>query len=85
MTLLQLCTQEKVTRIDALKLDIEGQDLAVLTQFFEQAPTVLHPSLMILELDENSAAPLIELTQSHAYLILERTHMNIVVRKRDRT
>ena len=85
MTLLQLCQDNEVTRIDALKLDIEGLDLAVLTQFFEQAPTSLQPKLMILELDEDSAAPLIELTQAHAYLILKRTRMNIVVQKRDQT
>jgi len=85
MTLMQLCEQENVTRIDSLKLDIEGVDLAVLTQFFEQAPETLHPRLMILELDANSAAPLIELTQAHAYLILKRTRMNVVMRKRDRT
>jgi len=83
MTLLQLCQDNEVTRIDALKLDIEGLDLAVLTQFFEQAPTSLQPKLMILELNEDSAAPLIELTQAHAYLILKR--MNVVVRKRDQT
>lgn len=85
MTLMQLCEQESVTRIDALKLDIEGMDLAVLSQFFEQAPASLHPELLILELDEDSAAPLIELTQAHAYLILKRTRMNVVMRKRDRT
>lgn len=85
MTLLQLCAQYEVARIDALKLDIEGQDLAVLTQFFEQAPKTLHPQMMILELDENSSAPLIELTQTHNYLIITRTRMNVVVRKRDRT
>jgi len=83
MTLLQLCAQAEVNRIDALKLDIEGQDLAVLTQFFEQAPASLHPKMMILELDETSAVPLIELTQAHDYLIKTRTRMNVVVAKRD--
>jgi len=85
MTLLQLCKTIGVTRIDALKLDIEGLDLAVLTQFFEQAHEPLHPELMILELDVTSAAQLIELTRAHDYLITERTRMNVVVRKRDRT
>ena len=85
VTLLQFCQKNDVNRIDALKLDIEGVDLAVMTQFFEQAPVSLHPQMMILEVDENSRQPLIELTQAHAYLILKRTRMNIVVRKRDRT
>lgn len=85
MTLLQLCEAYYIDRIDALKLDIEGQDLAVLTQFFEQAPAALHPQMMILELDETSAIPLIELAQAHNYLIKKRTRMNVVVRKRDQT
>lgn len=85
ITLLQLCKTIGVTRIDALKLDIEGQDLPVLTQFFEQAPDSLHPQMMILELDANSAAPLIELAQAHDYLMTKRTRMNVVVRKRDQT
>lgn len=83
MTLLQLCELKKLDRIAALKLDIEGQDLAVLTQFFEQAPEHLHPHMMILELDETSADPLIELTQTYNYLIRTRTRMNVVVAKRD--
>jgi len=83
MTLLQLCEANSVDRIDALKLDIEGVDLAVLTQFFEQAPASLHPKMMILELDADSAAPLIALVQTHNYLITKRTRMNVVVTKQD--
>lgn len=83
MTLLQLCKVTELDRINALKLDIEGQDLPVLMQFFEQAPESLHPNIMILELDDTSAGPLIELTQAHDYLIITRTRMNVVVAKRD--
>ena len=85
MTLLQFCKTTRVARIDALKLDIEGVDLAVLTQFFQQAPESLHPELMILELDETSTVPLIELAQAHDYLVTKRTRINVVVRKRDQT
>ena len=85
LPLFQLCREQSVTRIDALKLDIEGVDLAVLTQFFAEAPASLHPRMMILELDTDSAAPLIELTQANDYLIITRTRMNVVVRKRDQT
>ena len=83
MTLLQLCELKALDHIAALKIDIEGQDLPVLTQFFEQAPEKLHPHMMILELDETSAGPLIELTQAHDYLIRTRTRMNVVVAKRE--
>lgn len=83
ITLLQLCELKALDHIAALKLDIEGQDLAVLTQFFAEAPESLHPHMMILEIDETSAGPLIELTQAHDYLIRTRTRMNVVVAKRD--
>ncbi len=83
MTLLQLCVATGVNYIDILKLDIEGVDLPVLTQFFEQAPVSLHPKMMILELDQESAEPLIALALAHNYLITNRTRMNAVVTKRD--
>ena len=85
LTLMQLCENQDITRIDGLKMDIEGQDLAVLTQFFDQAPENLHPNMMILEIDETSRTPLIELAQANNYLIVTRTRMNIVVTKRDNT
>ena len=85
LTLVQLCERQNVTHIDGLKLDIEGQDLAALTQFFKQAPNSLHPKMMILELDETSSGPLIELAQANDYLIITRTRMNVVVTKQDQT
>ena len=85
LTLLQLCENQDITRIDGLKMDIEGQDLAALTQFFSQAPESLHPNMMILEIGETSDAPLIELAAANNYLIVKRTRMNIVVTKRDNT
>lgn len=84
MTLLQLCRQVKLDRIDALKLDIEGVDLPVLTQFFEESSKRLHPRTMILEFSADSAEALIVLVKTHNYLIVHRTHMNVVVTKRDR-
>lgn len=83
MTLLELCETVGAAQIDALKLDIEGVDLPVLTQFFEHAPEALHPKMMILELDEKSADPLIALSAAHNYLLKHRTRMNAVVAKRD--
>ena len=85
LTLLQLCENQDITRIDGLKMDIEGQDLAALTQFFSQAPESLHPNMMILEIGETSDAALIELAAANNYLIVTRTRMNIVVTKRDNT
>ncbi len=84
MTLMQLCEHVQLSHINVLKLDIEGVDFPVLKQFFEQAPESLHPDMMILELDAESAEPLIALTHTHNYLLTNRTRMNAVVTKRDR-
>lgn len=48
-TLHGLLLEEGLTRIDALKIDIEGMELPVLRAFFEGAPETLWPRLIITE------------------------------------
>ncbi len=48
-TLLALAERHDLQRIDAIKMDIEGHEDAVLTAFFESAPPSLWPSLLIFE------------------------------------
>ena len=44
--------KDKVTRIDFLKIDIEGADVLVMNAFFKSAPTSLYPKYIIIETDE---------------------------------
>jgi len=70
-----------ITRIDAMKVDIEGHDLKALTTFFEDASSKLHPSLLILETGREAVSPLIELCETNDYVVTERTKMNTILKK----
>ena len=70
-----------ITRIDAMKVDIEGHDLKALTTFFEDASKKLHPALLILETGREAVSPLIELCEANEYVVVERTKMNTILKK----
>lgn len=70
-----------ITRIDAMKVDIEGHDLKALTTFFEDAPSKLHPTLLILETGREAVSPLIELCVANDYVVADRTKMNTILKK----
>ncbi|MDB2437333.1 FkbM family methyltransferase [Hellea sp.] len=70
-----------ITRIDAMKVDIEGHDLKALTTFFEDASTKLHPNLLILETGRDAVSPLIELCETNGYVVAERTKLNTILKK----
>lgn len=70
-----------ITRIDAMKVDIEGHDLKALTTFFEDASTKLHPRLLILETGCEANSPLIELCTANGYVVAERTKLNTILKK----
>ncbi len=78
-TLFQLVTQEGFTRIDAIKLDVEGAEDIVLDPFFRDAPASLYPSLIIIE--KGSGQWTIDLPQlllDHGYRLLRETRLNLV-------
>ena len=70
-----------ITRIDAMKVDIEGHDLKALATFFEDASPKLHPSLLILETGREPNSPLIELCESNDYVVTKRTKLNTILKK----
>lgn len=51
-TLLGLCAKQGVTKIDAIKLDVEGAEDLILFPFFDQAPRALWPRLLLIENSE---------------------------------
>ncbi|MEO1014080.1 MAG: FkbM family methyltransferase [Pseudomonadota bacterium] len=52
--LLALIEEAKLSRIDALKIDIEGQEASVLEAFFRDAPHSLRPGIIIAETSHDS-------------------------------
>ena len=78
-TLLDLLRNEGFTRLDAVKLDVEGAEDIILGPFFASAPENLFPKLVVLE---NGAGQwqidLPALLESHGYRRLARTRLNLV-------
>ena len=70
-----------ITRIDILKIDIEGAEDQALIPFFQHAPAKLYPDWIIIE---NSAAQwqhdLPAMFQSKGYQLVKRTRMNSIWR-----
>ncbi len=68
-------------RIDALKIDIEGMELPVLTHLLEHAPAALLPGMIILEARRGETTPALDLLTRSGYQLSERTKMNVVLRR----
>ncbi len=47
--LLDILNDNRITRVDALKIDIEGYEDRALEPFFKSAPQTLHPSVIVIE------------------------------------
>jgi len=78
-TLYGVCEEQGLSRIDAMKVDIEGHDERALTAFFEHAPKTLWPLLLILETGRDETTSLLELCTGHGYTITKRTGINSIL------
>jgi FkbM family methyltransferase len=79
VTLLDLLTQEGLTRVDAIKLDVEGAEDLVLDPFFRDAPASLYPSLFIIaNVPERWQSDVVGLLKSKGYQQVLETKMNLV-------
>ena len=65
--LYQLIKNAAWTRIDALKIDIEGAEHRVLAKFFADAPPNLHPALIIMEIAHDHEGKLDSLCTKYNY------------------
>ncbi|MCJ2131836.1 FkbM family methyltransferase [Methylobacterium sp. E-045] len=79
VTLLGLAQGEGITRIDAIKLDVEGAEDLILEPFFREAPVSLHPRLLIIE--DGTAQwqiDLVGLLKARGYRQTARTRLNLI-------
>ena len=77
-TLLTLLQEENLTRIDAIKLDVEGAEDLILEPFFHNAPQALWPSLILMEYGHNRwSVDLTSLLVSFGYHEIMRKKTNI--------
>jgi FkbM family methyltransferase len=81
-TLLSLVEEEGLSRIDAIKIDVEGVEDRILAPFFGSAPSALWPDLLLME-DNKSAwnSDLLALLRQSGYAIVLETGGNIVMRR----
>ncbi|MBJ6124895.1 FkbM family methyltransferase [Microvirga splendida] len=79
VTLLDLLSREGLTRVDAIKLDVEGAEDLVLGPFFRDAPASLYPSVFIVaNVPERWQADVVGLLTGKGYRQILETKMNLV-------
>lgn len=76
-TLLQILQNNKIPKIDALKIDIEGVEDKALLPFFSAAPVNLYPKLIIIENSPRQwKANLLGGLENVGYKLLKTTRLN---------
>jgi FkbM family methyltransferase len=78
--LLQVLTEERVERIDALKIDVEGVEDRILMPFFKTAPQSLWPRFILIEDSrEHWRADLFAEMQTRGYKVASRSKQNVML------
>ena len=80
-TLLHLLQNERVDRVDAIKIDVEGSEDRILVPFFRGAPRSLWPTLLVIE-DAGDAwsIDLFSFLTTTGYAIAARSKQNVIFR-----
>lgn len=77
-----LCARHGITRVDALKIDIEGHDLPALRGLFASERTEIFPKLIVVEVGKGEAyPPLATLCEENGYTPVRRTRLNMILRR----
>ena len=81
--LLDILRDQSVTRIDALKIDVEGYEDRALMPFFETAPDTLWPKALVLEYSERESwlRDLLGHLQTIGYHEAGRTRSNMLLNR----
>ena len=79
-TLAGLFARHALTRIDAMKVDIEGRDDAALRAMVKQAPKAQWPKIIIVETGRNSDSPIVTHLMNEGYSLVERTGINAILK-----
>jgi len=82
LTLLDIMAQSNQTKVNLLKMDIEGYELPVLEAFFLQAEADCWPDYIQLEQYRKEAFnPAVKIALEKGYEITFQTRMNVVLKK----
>jgi FkbM family methyltransferase len=78
-TLLDLVRNERLERLDAIKLDVEGAEDIILEPFFRDAPESLYPSLIIVEDGTRQwQTDVPKMLREKGYRAVARTRLNLI-------
>ena len=78
-TLLAICEEHSINRIDGLKIDIEGHEHAVMQHFFSHASPQQFPALIQFEkCTAEQAASMQTLVEAHGYELVCSGRMNAI-------
>jgi FkbM family methyltransferase len=80
--LLDVLVEERLDMVDALKIDVEGDEDRILTPFFRQAPSPLWPRLLIIEdAAKTWRVDLFSELSALGYKVSGRTKLNVMMRR----
>lgn len=79
-TLPAFLTRAGITRIDALKIDVEGQELSVLKPLFADTPRAVWPRWIICEVVLDERRELAGLLAAHGYVLVASGRLNGIYR-----
>ena len=83
-TLPKLMDEMSIDRVDAMKIDVEGGEMAILSALFKNTDAERWPSLLILEradLAGRDAPDAAALAQAKGYRVKTRTRMNVILER----
>ncbi|HCY55920.1 MAG TPA: hypothetical protein DF715_10455 [Oceanicaulis sp.] len=79
-----LLSEMRVTRLDVMKIDVEGGELAILAPFFANAPREIWPDMIIMERPAinkvEAARDALSLACSRGYRVETETHANAILK-----
>ncbi len=84
-TLIDILTSQNISKIDALKIDVEGYEVAALKPFFNIAPIKLLPKKIVIEYTHKDGWGeedfINTLKSKYAYNITNRTRGNLLLKR----
>jgi len=82
--LLDVLDEAGIDRADALKIDVEGAEEAVLDAFLASAPPSRWPRLVVIEAKRGADTAALARLREAGYAVVERTRMNAILAAPDR-
>jgi len=79
--LFDILTEQNISRVDALKIDVEGMEDRALVPFFEKAPLQMWPKCIVIEDDHKQmwTSDLSKILYDKGYREIARTHSNAIL------